>query len=265
MSSVNSIVQPADSIVQPVDSMVQPVDNIIVQPVDSIVQPVDNIVVQPVANPYLSKTMEVLARCKIMALEKDWTKVSTVGGIPLLNKKFIESPIPAYRCECTVPSFSHSELVKSVWDVDEKMMKSMESSIDRWEIIEQYPDCRVVRQVNSLGPRMLIWPREVILVQARIVEADQTWFVTHSLDTHPAVPLDKKFVRARIIFNSFGFIQQGENILVSKLTLGDPCGSIPTGIITMFSRKMVKLLDYLKQYALMHSLIVKNHLTASDL
>jgi hypothetical protein len=213
-------------------------------------------------NPYLNDVIKVFSRCQSLVPENDWRYVSIVDGITLYNKEFPESPIPAYRCSTISPNSQHSKLVGGVWDVNEAGMKCMESSIKKWEIIETVPDCiftgyetsftcstRVLRQINAIPPTLIIWPREAIIVQAKITANDQTWFVTYSLDKHRLVPLnEKKYVRAKVFFNTFAFIKQGHNTLIHKLTLADPCGNIPTGIITMFSNKMVKLLKYLRDF-----------------
>jgi hypothetical protein len=203
------------------------------------------------SNPYHETTMKIFARCSAEASAADWELSSMVGDIALQHKKFNDAPIPAYRCSTSVQNSLHSDLVKAIWDINEDKIKNIDSSILNWEVLESYPDCRVIRQVLSMGPKFLVWPRESILVQAVIrQQPDQTWYVSYSLDEHKSVPLDEKnYVRGKCVFNTLGFVKNGNDTVIHKVILADPCGNIPASVITMFSHKTVQLLNYVKDYA----------------
>jgi hypothetical protein len=201
-------------------------------------------------NPYHDQMMEIFARCKTTTQETDWEFASMIGDIQLQHKKFDDAPVPGYRCSTIVQNSLHSDLIKAIWDTSDESMKKIDSNILNWEVIESYPDCRVVRQIMSMGPRFIVWPRESILVQAIIREPDQTWYVSYSLDEHKSVTLDEtKYVRGKCIFNTLAFIKKDNDTIVHKVILADPCGNIPQSIITLFSHKTVQLLNYVKNYA----------------
>jgi hypothetical protein len=197
---------------------------------------------------HIAQSQRVLEKCRQMIKEKDWKFDSTVTGINLERKNFSDSPIPAYRCSKLISKTSHDHLIKAVWDVDENQMKKLDSSILTWQIVESGEDWRLIRQINYVAP--FIWSRESLIMQHKIIEPKETWFVTYTIDDHEKVPRDdKKYVRANIVFNTFGFIQEESNTLVHKITLADPKGYLPVKIVTMFSHKMVHLLNYLTDFA----------------
>lgn len=204
------------------------------------------------------KIKEVFQRCRLMTGENDWKFDSEVGGVVLERKQFTESDVPGYRCSKLITGIRHDKLIDAVWNVDETVMKKIDPSILNWELIkntgetrfndlDKTVDFRVIRQVNYMAP--LIWPRESIIVQAKIAVPNEIWFVTFSIDDDKIPFDDKKYVRPNIVFNTFGFVQKDDNTLVHKLTLVDPRGLIPIKIVTMFSHKMVNLLNYLHDWS----------------
>ena len=194
---------------------------------------------------YLEKAYNILHGCRQILQESDWTFDSNIGDVRLEKKYYPQCSIPYYKCSALASNKNPDELFSKVWDVDEAKMKSIDKEIESWKIIESGENFRVVLQRNNLP--WPIYPRETIIVQASMHEANENWFVTYSLDDHPLAPKNSNYVRAKIHLNCFGFVKQGNDTIIHKQTLVDPCGMIPSFVITNYSHKMVNMVNYIRE------------------
>lgn len=208
-----------------------------------------------VKNPYLHKAIEILDEAKklyrelTLNIRKDnimWEHVLTKKDSKLYRRERKEiSPIPCFLVETTIKQ-PKAELVKNVWDVNEKLAMKNDPSLVMWREIEKFPTWKVCSQYN--GMTRPVWDRHLIFTQAKIEEGDETYLVAHSID-HPKVKVNpKQHVHGHIHMSVYGFRDNHDGSTnVWRVAQVDPRGWLPVWLIDRHSGNLVDMFNRWKE------------------
>lgn len=173
-----------------------------------------------------------------------WEEKLKKDGVILESTNVEDSPIPAYRVSGSYYNTKSEFLIKKVFGVSSLAQAQInDPKVVSWRLLEENETdgkkWRVIEQTNSMG--WPIWPRHTVFVQVRYDLEDSTYLVGFSVD-HPNASILNDHVKSDIKFSVYKYSQGTYNHAhVSRITLIDPKGYIPTALIKAYSGKMVDL------------------------
>jgi len=113
------------------------------------------------------------------------------------------------------------------------------NDIEKWEIIEEMDDIRVLAQVNKLP--WPLWARDVSMAMSRIREGDAYYLILKSI-VHPKIPENSsQYVRAQVLHSAFAFLPDGANTKFVRIVQVEPSGNIPSSIVNSQSRGFLNI------------------------
>lgn len=188
----------------------------------------------------ISKAYALLKEAKILLIEKTWKLKSNDNNIILESKRKQANDMPYYRLN-TVINKKSNQLFNKILFNNLKDAQNFDSEISEFSILESGNNWRICRQVNqSAWP---VWARETVYAQVIIHEDKQTWIVGFSVN-HSKAPLQEdKYVRAKINMAIYGLIDMGDKTFIWKLSHIDPSGLITPNMLTLYSDKIVSIVN----------------------
>lgn len=179
-------------------------------------------------------------------LKKDdqWNHLSTVDNTDLysidLNN---QCSIPCYMVKTNINK-PQEELINKIWLGTLESVKKYDDLIQSFEVIEKGDNWKIVSMVNSLP--WPLWPRQLVYYQMKIIEGNTTYLISYSID-HDSIPYETdRYVRAKVCFSVYEFIDNNDHTVVTRMTQIDPCGNLPQLVIEMFSGKLVNMFNMWK-------------------
>ena len=197
-------------------------------------------------NQYIEKARDILARFEKLRSQTKWQHILTKEGTDLFKTDIPEvCPIPCYMVTTTINK-PKDVLVDKIWAVNEELAKKNDPKLTMWQEIEKDNNWKVCSQYNStMWPA---WQRHTVFAQVKFDEGNSTKLVAYSID-HPKVPLqDKTHVRTKVHMSVYDYTDNGDNTTkVTRITQVDPCGNIPTSVVTMYSGNLVDMFNRWKE------------------
>lgn len=188
---------------------------------------------------FINHAKKVLAYALPLFTQNSWVKQLEKNDVVLQKQVLTICSFPAYRVTCKY-NLPKEELVDKIWGVDcvEKAKKN-DPKLTSWRCISTGSSWKLISQTNSaVWP---VWPRHILFSQVRFDEDDHTYLVGSSEDitTYNDV---SGHVTAHLHMSVYDFCDNGDNTTtVDRITLLDPKGSVPVGIVTMYSNNLVDL------------------------
>jgi len=190
---------------------------------------------------YIAQATELLGEAKQLFNDSDWKHVSTKNGIDLHSMDNGTCPFPAYRVRSTFNK-SKDELVNNIWGVNSvEQAKVNDPKLVSWERIAFGDNWKVISQTNTtVWP---IWPRQIIFCQVKFEEEDHTYLVGRSVD-HQGASLVDGHVLAHLHMSVYDYCDnKNGTTTVNRITLLDPKGQMPVGLVTMYAGNLVNLFE----------------------
>lgn len=191
-------------------------------------------------NKYVTRAHILLKEAKNLLIENNWKQKSNNNDVILESKQKHTDDIPYYRLN-TVINKRCGQLFNKIWFNNLKEARKFDSDISEFAILESGNNWRVCRQVNqSAWP---VWARETVYAQVVINEGKQTWIIGFSV-SHSKAPLqENKYVRAKINMAIYGLIDMGDKTFVWELSYINPAGSITSNMLTLYSDKLIDIVN----------------------
>ena len=192
-------------------------------------------------NSYHTTAHSLLETAKLYLYQPNWNFVLEKSGTLLESRDFPDTcSIPCYRVSTTIKK-QKDDLCSRIWDISQQSARIDDPDITSLTIIETGPNHKIRRQTNHMP--WPLWPRETVSVQVRIDEGDTTWFVGYSID-HPDVVQTDAYVRTNVHMSVYEITMLDPNSTrVRRVVQLDPCGDIPTFLVTSQTGKMVDAIN----------------------
>lgn len=175
-----------------------------------------------------------------------WEGVSNSDGVCTERRFFPDSGYACFRSYGLVTN-SPDVLAEFVWKGynDFGSMKSHDSDVTLYNIIESNDNYRVCHQINSL--QWPIWPRELVYYQTCITRNDNIYILMYSTESNSVPRQDDKYVRATINISGYVFKPHENGCMVYRIAHIEPNGSIPASIINGYADKTTHMIRTLKK------------------
>jgi hypothetical protein len=193
-------------------------------------------------NQYIERARDVLKKAEFLKHNGGWQHVLTKNETELYKMDLPEvCAIPCYWVK-TMISKPKDELVNKIWAVNEDQVKVNDPKVIMWQEVEKSENWKVCSQYSSTG--WPCWPRHIVFAQVRFDDGDSTKLVAYSID-HPKIPYqDKTHVRSMVHMSVYDYKDNGDGTTqVTRIAQVDPCGAIPTFIVTMYSKNLVDMFN----------------------
>jgi hypothetical protein len=193
---------------------------------------------------YVAEAKKVLAR--VEEVKKDarpWVVV-------VANKKGAQMHNRAYPKVCHVPLYltqktlkqSKAKVVGHIWNMTQDKAKLNDPKLLDWKEVAKGPNFKVCSQHNATG--WPYWSRHFVFAQVKFEEGDTTKLVAFSVE-HKDAPADTTQYVTGHIHMSVYEITDNKNgtTTIRRYTQVDPCGDIPTWLITWYAGNQVDMFN----------------------
>ena len=161
-----------------------------------------------------------------------WTKEKEEKGVVFYKRSEKGSSFAQVKSVVTIskPIEDVVEVLKVVKTVDENTPKEQrEGCIERRALnpIEGDPDNAQFFYIIVESPSRLVTSRDFLMYCKFFRDGDKVSLVRTSIVNDSLVPVNKKYVRANMLFQGFVCEPCPEGTKLTFLAHGDPCGSVP--------------------------------------
>lgn len=190
---------------------------------------------------------EKLSYLKSLLNSNQWTNVSSTDQLVTQKLNIPDSDICVFRSYGVI-NLNADDLINTVIDVYSslKNIKKYDPDITQYEIIREYTDGMLCRQINTLS--WPLWPRESVYLQFLEEEGNTSYLYMYSLPENDSdnFPVDPNCVRTNITISGYVIEKLDDKCILQRIAHVDPCGAIPNFVINSYAEKtssMIKLLQ----------------------
>eukprot|EP01126_Amoeba_proteus_P041349 TRINITY_DN4444_c0_g1_i12.p1 TRINITY_DN4444_c0_g1~~TRINITY_DN4444_c0_g1_i12.p1 ORF type:complete len:247 (-),score=37.02 TRINITY_DN4444_c0_g1_i12:159-794(-) len=177
----------------------------------------------------------------------DWELVFDVDGVKLESHLYPQI-CEGFNCfrSCGYVNATPSQCAEWFWKMKKEDFREIDDSLEFFQSRDVDENTKIEHQVNNLP--WPLWPRQSsVILRKKSFDDGSIWIVQTSVE-NPEVPRDDTtYVRVKIYYSAWGFLDCEGKTKMWRVAHVDPQGNIPSWVVNQFTDKMAAYIHYFKR------------------